>query len=118
VEAKDIYDCKSYDEIRVEAVPFQIFVPDAFSPNGDEINDALKVQLTYEMDIEFEMKIYNRFGEKVFESLNPYDGWDGWYNHHPCPVEAYFWYLKAEINENSPFFQGTAFQKGSVVLLR
>ena len=54
---------------------FVIWVPNIFSPNGDGNNDVLYVRGKGVQDVLF--KVYNRWGEKVFESTSLDDGWDG-----------------------------------------
>lgn len=68
IEATVVYDncCK-------------IFVPDAFTPNGDGVNDVIHVKLKGDFKLKT-FSIYNRFGELVFETSNISDGWDGVYN--------------------------------------
>ncbi|HEY1055536.1 MAG TPA: gliding motility-associated C-terminal domain-containing protein, partial [Emticicia sp.] len=55
----------------------QVFVPEIFTPNGDGIND--KFELPNEFITEFDLKIFNRWGEIIFESLEPDRLWDGTY---------------------------------------
>lgn len=57
----------------------KIFIPDAFTPNGDGVNDKIHVRLKGDFQLK-KFAIYNRFGEKVFETSNISDGWDGVYN--------------------------------------
>ncbi len=55
--------------------PAPVFVPNVFTPNGDGINDVLYV---YGNDVlSFEIRVFNRWGEKVFGSNSFFDGWDG-----------------------------------------
>lgn len=77
VRAWDQYGCFADDEakVRVYHQP-RIFVPNAFSPNGDGLNDVFKIEnMTYERLISF--KVFNRLGEVVFETIDPNKGWDG-----------------------------------------
>ncbi|MBC8486735.1 MAG: gliding motility-associated C-terminal domain-containing protein [Bacteroidetes bacterium] len=117
----DVYDnlgCKSSDTINIEPIPFQIHVPSAFSPNDDRHNDIFKARVTYDVELEFEMLIYNRWGELVFESSSISEGWDGTYNGIPCPVEVYIWIINAETYKNNAFFSGPAQTAGNVTLIR
>jgi len=86
-------------------------LPKAFSPNGDGENDILYVRGA---GIEtMDLKIYNRWGELVFESADISIGWDGKYKGTEAPVEAYGFVL------NVTFVDGTTFnKKGNVTLLR
>jgi gliding motility-associated-like protein len=93
-------------------------VPNAFSPNGDNFNPDFGVYLNYEVDIRFNMMIFNRYGEMVFEGHAVNERWDGTYNHVNCPMEVYTWILQAETFENNAFFSGKTIQSGTVTLLR
>ena len=53
-----------------------IFVPDAFTPNGDGVNDEFKASFAFD-PVEFTLIIYNRYGGVVFESENVGQGWEG-----------------------------------------
>lgn len=86
-------------------------LPNAFSPNGDGANDVLYVRGS---GIELlNLRIYNRWGELVFETEEQSMGWDGTFNGKEQPVEAYAYIL------NVTFIDGTTFsKKGNVTLLR
>ena len=68
--------CNSVDSITVIVDTCSaVFIPNVFTPNGDGINDVL---LVYPGDInEFHIEIFNRWGERVFESSTPFKSWDG-----------------------------------------
>ncbi len=86
-------------------------VPTAFSPNGDHNNDMFFVKgaAIETMNI----KIYNRWGEKVFESTSMDAGWDGTYKGKPQEMDAYAYVLIAT------FIDGTSTtQKGHITLIR
>jgi len=118
VEVWDELGCKTTDTINIEPIPFQIYVPNAFSPNGDDINPVFGVFTTYEVDINFTMMIFNRYGEKVFESHSIDEKWDGTFKGVNCPAEVYTWILQAETFEKNAFFSGNTLQTGTVTLLR
>jgi len=72
-----------------------IYVPNVFSPNGDGINDILYV---HGQGIEtMTFIIYDRWGEKVFESTDPTKGWDGSFRGKQVENGVYVYYLKAHI---------------------
>jgi len=73
--------------------PF-IFIPNAFSPNNDNMNDILLVRGNYILNMVF--RVFNRWGELVFESTNPADGWDGVYKGKLCEPDVYDYYLDVE----------------------
>ncbi len=71
-------DCKASSSVvlSVEGEP-ELFIPNLFSPNGDGVNDRFEVFGAGIRD--FNLKIFNRWGEKVFESTNQFETWDGSY---------------------------------------
>lgn len=86
-------------------------LPNAFSPNGDGNNDVLYVMGKGIRDIH--LRIYNRWGQMVFESNDLKTGWDGKFAGNTAPVEAYA-YLLSVVFENGE----TIDKKGNVTLLR
>lgn len=96
--------------IETDIVP-AIGVPTAFSPNGDGNNDILYVRGAAVSSVQF--RVYNRWGEMVFETTDMNIGWDGTYKGKPQEMEAYAYTLYAT------FIDGTdARQQGNVTLLR
>jgi gliding motility-associated-like protein len=88
-----------------------IGVPTAFSPNGDGVNDIL---FAHGAAVEsMNLKIYNRWGEKVFETNSLDKGWDGTYKGKPQEMDAYAYVLTATFIDGS-----TAQQQGNITLLR
>jgi gliding motility-associated-like protein len=77
--------------VYVEIECGEIFIPNAFSPNGDSNNDLQCVLSNCIESIDF--AIYNRWGEKVFESSSPNVCWDGNYNGKPCNSGVYVYRL-------------------------
>ncbi|MBS1614857.1 MAG: gliding motility-associated C-terminal domain-containing protein [Bacteroidetes bacterium] len=69
--------------------------PNAFTPNGDQHNDVFRV-VTYGNQIQFEISIYNRWGERVFHGDNAQTGWDGRFNGYDCEAGTYFYLVRAE----------------------
>ena len=78
----------------VEAYNSVLNVPNAFSPNGDGINDTLRVKPDYRSIISFHGYIFNRQGVKLFEWTDINSGWDG--KHNGKPVADGVYYLKIE----------------------
>jgi gliding motility-associated-like protein len=71
--------CSGIDTITLFVDPSKnIFVPNAFSPNGDGINDVYSVYASGPVKV-FEIEIFNRWGEKVYQSNDMGSGWDGKY---------------------------------------
>ena len=77
----DANGCPALDTVRVTVLPYvsceEPFVPDAFSPNGDKDNDIFYVRINPACLKDFDLIIFNRWGQKVFETENITQGWDG-----------------------------------------
>jgi gliding motility-associated-like protein len=70
------------------------FLPNAFTPNNDGKNDVFRVVFKGDLKIE-QFFIYNRFGQRVFNTIYIGVGWDGTYNGTPQDMGTYFYFLKA-----------------------
>ncbi len=92
------------------AEPF-IFIPNAFSPNGDGKNDILFVRGN--IIVKMSLIIYNRWGEKVFETINQSVGWDGTFRGKLLDPDVYGFYLTADCIDGKTFAK-----KGNVTILR
>ena len=91
--------------------PVELFVADAFSPNGDGVNDFLFVRGNGVVELDF--LVYNRWGQKVFESHDVALGWDGTFNGKKLNSEVFVYYVYAVTR------QGIEIQvKGDVSLVR
>lgn len=71
-------------------------MPNAFSPNGDGINDIYKAKSGYQSIVEFDAYIFNRWGTKLYEWHDPSGGWDGTHNGKPVAQGVYFCLVKAK----------------------
>jgi gliding motility-associated-like protein len=94
----DIADCQSHEEsmtIAVEELYASVGVPKAFTPNGDGINDIIKVD-GWGIKSTIEFRVYNRSGIEVFYSDNLDTGWDGTYKNKEQSVDTYTYYFKVE----------------------
>lgn len=82
--------------ISISVAESRLEMPNAFSPNGDGINDIYKAKDGYQSLIEFKATIYNRWGQKLFEWNHPTDGWDGKYNGKDVSQGVYYVVVKAK----------------------
>lgn len=89
-----------------------VFVPSAFSPNGDGLNDVFRVKIQDDIS-EFHMMIYDRWGHMVFESNDPAKGWNGAVGNVQSLPATYLWAVTYLDNKK----QATK-QQGTVVLVR
>lgn len=93
------YTQEYWDEIgpmRVTISESKLEMPNAFSPNGDGINDIYKAKDGYQSIIEFHAYIFNRWGQKLYEWDDPAGGWDGKYNEKDVKQGVYFVLVKAK----------------------
>lgn len=74
----------------------ELSMPNAFTPNGDGINDIYKPKAGYKSIVKFDAYIFNRWGVKLFEWHDPSTGWDGTYHGSPVKDGVYFCLVKAE----------------------
>ena len=88
-----------------------IFVPNVFSPNGDGNNDVLYVYSNAIASLVF--RVYNQWGQEVFESRSINTGWDGTMGGQKQPVGVYVYVLQATMQDGT-----TVSKKGSVTLIR
>lgn len=70
--------------------------PNAFSPNGDGINDTYKAKKGYRSIVEFHAYIFNRWGQKLCEWTDPADGWDGTYKGRDVKDGVYYVLVNAK----------------------
>ncbi len=70
----------------------RLVLPNAFTPNADGKNDVFKIITLCDIT-SFSLRVYNRWGELVFESRNPDYGWDGEFKNTPQPADTYIVYL-------------------------
>ena len=92
--------------------PF-IFFPNAFSPNNDGENDELRVRANENFIDEVYWIVYNRWGEKVFESNSINETWDGRFNDELVSPDAYGYYLRVNCTGGETFEK-----RGNVTVLR
>ena len=75
-----------------------IYIPNTFTPDGNEHNQYFLPVITSGVDLfNYKMTIYNRWGEIIWESLDPKSGWDGTYNNILCPDGSYTWVLEFKV---------------------
>lgn len=91
----------------------QPFIPNAFSPNDDGNNDVFQIRFFCPLSNNFNLSIYNRFGERVYQSINADQYWDGSYNGRQADVGTYFFLLN--YGENNTETKKTS---GDLLLIR
>lgn len=89
----------------------RFFIPDAFTPNGDGVNDDFRVYGEGFKTVN--LLVFNRWGEKLFESFNQFQGWDATYKGELVDPGVYTYFFEGEYLDGK-----TASKKGSVTVLR
>jgi gliding motility-associated-like protein len=106
-------NCGSFtDKIVIDKGTCLLLMPNAFTPNNDGLNDLFRVK--YPGFIKsFKMTVYNRWGEKIFETTNALTGWNGKYKGLDQPMGNYIWIISyTDIDGRSETL------KGNVILIR
>ena len=116
VEVISYEGCKSSDAVHVlwgGVTPF--YLPNAFTPNRDGLNDIFKAVPKYDYISKYQLSIYNRWGQQLFETTGIDNGWDGNYNGKASPNGAYIYKIVYE--EISQPEQSKTIN-GSLILIR
>ncbi|MEO5673152.1 MAG: PKD domain-containing protein, partial [Chitinophagales bacterium] len=95
-----------YSTVTIESVNFGVNISNAFSPNSDGVNDVLKPIIKCSGNLNYTFSIFNRWGELIFETHDPGQGWNGKYNGKGMPVDVYPYYIKYDCNSCSSFLKG------------
>ncbi len=94
-----------------------IYVPSAFSPNGDGLNDFFSPLLSTDFEIEiFQFSVFDRWGQQVYRYLNDSSGWDGNIRGKEAPIGVYTWLLEYQILLGDEYIQQS--EAGAVSLIR
>jgi|GEM_PF-6094697 len=88
-----------------------LYIPSAFSPNGDGINDVFRP--VGGPILEFEMHIYDRWGKHYLSSTDPLSGWDGTLSGNNCEIGVYVYWMNVQIQG-----QQSRIYKGNITLIR
>jgi gliding motility-associated-like protein len=92
--------CKLSESVRI-AILNKIFIPDAFTPNGDGINDVFRVVNAEDFE-EIEMNVYNRWGELIHKGTGRNHGWNGIYKEREQPIDVYVFFIRAKTTSDAP----------------
>jgi gliding motility-associated-like protein len=96
VTATTIEGCAAMDTVNLKVFKGSgIFVPTGFTPNNDGKNDVLR-PIYFDITKIHYFRVYNRWGQLVFSSTKPGEGWDGKLRGIQQPAGSYVWMLKAE----------------------
>ena len=90
ITATNALGCTANDDVLVTVIPYCIRVKNAFTPNGDGINDLWLVYDQYDCLKNVTVKVFNRYGNQVYESKDYRNNWDGRYSGKPLPDGTYY----------------------------
>jgi gliding motility-associated-like protein len=110
----DSNGCAGVDsiDIRDSTCPQYVYISNAFTPNGDGRNDKFKAVFAGPTN-EFRLAVYDRWGRMVFETSDPFAGWDGTTGGNPQPAGTYAYICIYRL-----YHQPQQMQRGTVILIR
>ncbi len=114
VVGKSVDGCVDSASATVSLSPV-VFMPNAFTPNGDGLNDRFRPESAGDNILIRRFEIYNRWGQLVWmgQGRNAADGWDGTFGGRPAELGTYFYTIEAEAPSGE-----TIAQKGDMILIR
>lgn len=95
VQGTDTIEYEMDEAFSITISESQLEVPNAFTPNGDGINDIFRVKDGYSSIISFKATVFSRWGKKLYEWNDPEDGWDGTSGGKNVPDGAYYLNIQA-----------------------
>ncbi len=106
--------CKSYDSVivKVKTEPIIVF-PSAFTPNNDGKNDRYRPRIVGLVDVDY-FRVYNRWGQLLYETKSPVEGWDGMFKGVPQEVDTYVY----EFSGKSTVGKEPVHQQGNFTLMK
>jgi len=117
VEFTDQNNCPQSDTIFVQVddcvAQCVVTAPTGFSPNGSGANDVFRAIYTCDLSF-FQMQVYNRYGELVFLTSEPLEGWDGVFKGENAEIGTYTWYISYQ-KEGATSKEDV---KGNITLIR
>ncbi len=113
VSVSNASNCTATDSVFIKVNSFDdLFVPTAFTPNNDRLNDVLKPYVSTRFTLQ-EFSIYNRWGRRIFTTALAGYGWDGTINGIAQDAGVYVWIVKAKDPQGNPILK-----KGTATLIR
>ena len=113
LKVSDAIGCTAFDSIFVKVYDGPTYyIPNSFSPNGDGLNDIFRA-IPVGMANTVYFRVFDRYGQLVFETNQWLKGWDGTFNGKPQPIGTYIWTVAGTSRENKKVNM-----KGSVNIIR
>ena len=102
----------SFKVIGINCDTSKLLIPNAFTPNGDNLNDKIGM-ISKDINLH-EFAIFNRWGQNVFKTMDIYSQWDGKFNSKDCAIGTYFYYIRYSVRNSKEI----KIIKGAISLLR
>jgi gliding motility-associated-like protein len=109
--AKSAGGCEAIDSLRINVTESLLEVPNAFSPNGDGMNDEFRV--VFRSIATFNIAVYNRWGKVVYKGTDPSKGWNGRINGKEAAAGGYYYLIEAVGTDGTKYHR-----RGHVALFR
>ncbi|MBC8319254.1 MAG: gliding motility-associated C-terminal domain-containing protein [Bacteroidetes bacterium] len=116
VEVTSYENCKSTDGVQILWGGTPFYMPNAFTPNGDGLNDFFGPIPRYDYVNRYYMSIFNRWGQMIYETTDINKGWNGIYKGSPCMMGAYVYRIVYEEFGQQPIESKVV--EGTVMLIR
>lgn len=113
VRVSDSLGCTASDTISVKEDCGEIYFPSAFTPNGDGLNDYFGALGNLSAITGYHLSVFNRWGQLVFQSLDPYLKWDGKFSSSKSTAGTFVWMATFTYNT-----QKNIFRKGTVTIIK
>jgi gliding motility-associated-like protein len=108
--------CISSDDIFIDNCGSELWFPNVFTPNYDGLNERFK-PVSLRVIGSYQITIFNRWGQKLYESNDAYAGWDGTFNGKICPDGVYYYLAEYILGLQSSSFDQRV-TRGAVTVLR
>lgn len=108
--------CAATDTIYVNICGTNLWFPNVFTPNNDGLNERFR-PVSQGKVLSYQITIFNRWGQQIYESNDAIGGWDGTYNEKQCPTGTYFFIAEYIVESDLPT-QKQKIKRGAVTLLR
>jgi len=101
-------------KVMVTDIPTDVWMPNAFTPNGDGLNDYFHAITDNPNIVSLQLSVYNRYGQKVYEGVQDPKGWNGTVGGVPADAGTYFWYMRYKVLGSDVTYN----KKGDVIVVR
>lgn len=103
LSAVSVFGCRASDLVEVKVVD-ALYVPNAFSPNGDGRNDTWTIP-ALDATLPADVRVFNRYGQLVYQGSGSHVSWDGRLKGQPQPTGVYVYYVR--LRDDGLLFKGT-----------